>query len=138
MHFAGITNIDELLKNAGEDVETSDFEMPTTMRPEVRKKLNKAIAPYTTGSESNNTYFKIVPLDNFFEVLEAHGYVPLQEDNTYWSGGLFGEEGRANIELGVKYSVDTNGFFKPVTNAMLVINWTKIPSGKYEITAYIS
>ena len=138
MHFAGITNIDELLKNAGEDLEASDFEMPETMKSEVRKKLNKAIASYTTGIESNNTYFKKVPLDNFFEVLEAYGYVPIQEDNTYWSGGLFGERGSATIELGIKLSIDEQGFFKPVTNAMLAVQWAKMPSGKYEVNAYIS
>ena len=138
MHFAGIANIDELLKNAGEDLEASDFEMPTTMKKEVREKLNKAIAPFTTGSASNNTYFKTVPLDSFFEVLEEYGYVPIQEDNTYWVGGLFGEKGRATIDLGVKFSMNADGFFKPVTNAMLAIQWTKMPSGNYEVNAYIS
>ena len=61
---------------------------------ETKDKINKEIQ-----NVLKPTYFKEIPLDDLFKVLDKYNIVPIQEDNTYWSGMLTG---------GVKRAIDTH------------------------------
>jgi len=65
-----------------------------------------------------------------FEVLEINNVIAVQEDGTPWSGILCGDDGNTSIEL----KIDD----KLIDNAMLILQWHKMESGRYEINTYIS
>lgn len=78
----------------------------------------------------SKTYHVAIPLNDAFDLLESHGFTPVQEDGTPWSGIFCGREGRAVIDL-------TYGGI--LSRKCLVISWYKMDvSGKYEVTAYVS
>ena len=97
--------------------------------------VNKEISALIT-----NRYFHSIPLDDIFSVLEKYGLIPLQEDYTQWSGFLTGETGHADIDVGYassKREKDGITFYTPTRNNMLHLSWYTMPSGKYEVTAYL-
>jgi len=104
-----------------------------------RKKLNTQIQKILKP-----TYFKDIPLDKIFDALEKNGLVPIQEDNTYWSGLLLGGSDKTemvNFNLGWKNeSVKKNGMnvYMAVPNAVLTMTYYKMGSGKYEVIGYVS
>lgn len=104
-------------------------------RKKINKDLQKLLAP---------TYFKKIPLNDMFKVLEKHGLVPIQEDNKYFDGFLIGgvkDTVMVNFNLGWKNElVDDKGIKKymAVPNAFLTMSYHKMPSGKWEIIGYIS
>src|SRR4030043_104320 len=69
---------------------------PTTVPPSIKNKIN------TELHEINTTYHSAIPLDRIFNSLEKRGLVPLQEDNTEWSGFLLGREGQIYLPLAAK------------------------------------
>ena len=71
---------------------------------------------------------------SIFSLLQKHGIIAVQEDGTKWSGFLSGAKGEAKIDLAIKKGNMTH----PAKNAMLVINWYKMPTGKFELTTRIS
>lgn len=101
-------------------------------RSKLNRKISKILKP---------TYFDKIPLEDIFDVLEEHGLVPLQEDNTYWSGILAGgvkKTEQMTINLGWK-DTEQNKQYQPVSNAMLSLSYYKMPkSGKYEVIAYVT
>ena len=135
MKFAGILNIDELLKKAGEDFGIEDMKLPVRLSPTVKKKMNKAIHMFGTNPETGNKYYDAIPLEEIRDAIKQFGYTTLQEDNTEWEGMLTGESGNEYFHLGT--NLNREGFFEPVLNAQLALSWYRVPSGKYEITAYI-
>jgi hypothetical protein len=91
------------------------------------------------------TYFKSIPLDQMFKILEKHGMVPLQEDNTYWSGLLIGGSKKTEMvtfPLGWKdEDVSDRGIkrYMAVPNSVLTMSYYKMDaSGKFEVIAYVS
>lgn len=97
--------------------------------------VNKEISALIT-----NRYFSSIPLDGIFSILEKYGMIALQEDYTAWSGFLTGESGHADIDVGYassKREKDGYTFYTPTRNNMLHLSWHKMPSGNYEITAYL-
>ena len=140
MDFVNVDTIEDLLKLAqdqNEDfVSSGDLELDDKITPRVRKLLNKAITPYTTGSETGNKHFDGIPITEMMKALEEQGYTLLQEDFTPWEGWLTGEEGKATMQLGVKRKMEQR--YEPVKNTMLVLSWYKVMPHKYEINAYIS
>jgi hypothetical protein len=85
-------------------------------------------------------YHDGIPLDIIREIMEKHGMVLLQEDNTEYSAIFCGREGVAHIRFGYKStSYDVNGIptYIPFDNSLLVMTWYKLNS-KYEIIKYIS
>ncbi len=88
------------------------------------KTVNNAL--YDIG----RTYHSFIPLAEMFGLCESNGLMPLQEDGTPWSGVLWGVDGRTSIDLR-----DTA---TGKINRWLNISWYKMPSGRYEVTAYIS
>jgi hypothetical protein len=81
-------------------------------------------------------YYKGIPLDELFNLLRGSYIEPIQEDGDIWSGFLTGAEGRTTFELAM---LDNNsGEYKPVKDCVLSLSWYKMPSGKFEIVAYLS
>lgn len=105
-------------------------------RKKINADLQKVLKP---------TYFKSIPLGQMFKVLEKHGLVPLQEDNTYWSGLLAGgvkETEMVHFNLGYKNDYKEDGKIKrymAVPNAVMTMTYYKMPqSSNYEVIGYIS
>jgi len=95
-----------------------------------RRKINQKLY------EISKAFHAQIPIQKIFNALEEYEVVPLQEDNTIWSGMLLGESGRATINIASKYS-KTDSTYRPYTNTMLILLWHKTDS-RYEITAYLS
>lgn len=70
-------------------------------------------------------YFDEIPLKEISELFKENCAMLLQEDGTEWSGILCGDNSSATFEVkGIK----CNG---------LRLGWYKMPSGRYEINAYL-
>ena len=100
-----------------------------------RNRINKAI--HALGN-----YHTEIPLQEIFDILKQESVVVLQEDGRKWSGLLVGgaecgskeaEDQRANFILAVKTE---KGYMPSKQN--LILNWCKMPSGKYEIVSYVA
>jgi hypothetical protein len=104
-----------------------------------RKKVNTQIQKLLKP-----TYFKDIPLDGLFSILEKNGLIAIQEDNTRWSGLLLGGSDRTEMvhfNLGWKNeSTKIHGMdvFMAVPNAVLTMTYYKMQSGKFEVIAYVS
>ena len=77
----------------------------------------------------SSQYWKAVPLKEIFQAVEQRGYQPVQEDLTPWQGLLTGRNGRADINLAKSGKMQT---------LYLHLQWYRMESGNYEVTAYIS
>ena len=102
-----------------------------TMRPNARRRMAGEVA-----SVVRPTYFSTIPRMEIFEPIEAAGFAVLQEDFTKWSGLLCGREAHVYFSLGC--NPDEYGVYEEVTNAMLAMSWYQMPSGHYEVLAYIT
>lgn len=127
-----------------------DFMSKKKLKGNVRQKMNKEI-----NKLLKPTYFDSIPLKDIFKILEKHGVVPLQEDATYWSGFLMGGTKKtemvyfnlgwknfedSGLESGggrVKYP-NASGQYMIISNAVLALSYFKMPSGRYEVIAYVS
>ncbi len=79
------------------------------------------------------TYFDAIPLEEIFNTVKAHGFVPLQEDGEEWEGFLCGgskETVQVYFDLG-----NENGL---IDNAALALSYFKMGSGRWEVISYIS
>ena len=98
-----------------------------------RTAISKAIAAL-------GTYHTEVPLTELFAALAAHNIVPLDVDNTEWSGFVMGENSSTIFRLADKATAyqHTSGatMYQPLRTA-LALQWYKI-STKFEINAYLS
>ena len=78
-----------------------------------------------------NKYFTEVPLDKIFEIIkstmsdETGEIYAIDESGEAWEGFLCGTDGRASIAL-------------KNCKLYLFIGWYKMPSGRFEVNAYIS
>lgn len=77
-------------------------------------------------------YFKNIPLEEIFTLLENNNVKVVQEDGTDWEGLLCGTEGNVVFSLKCRYCNEN------ISNSLLVLNWFKMPSGNFEITTYLS
>jgi len=105
--------------------------MSGAMKKKMNKKIYKVLKP---------TYFKEIPLQDIFDILEEHNFVPLQEDNTYWSGMLSGgvnKTEQVQFPLGVKDQIDENDMYPVVKGVEMQLSYYKMPSGKYEVISYL-
>ena len=105
---------------------TKPINMPPQDRGAVNRDVHKILEPI---------YFRDIPLGDLFSALERRGYYPIQEDGTPWSGLLVGRDGQARLDLAVR--VD-EAVWAPVKNALLILTWHKMDSGRYEVGGYIS
>lgn len=90
-----------------------------TTNQTIRKCINKQI--YALG-----IYHPQIPLDDIFAIVEKFAGKVVQEDGTPWSGLLCGENGDTYFQIEGK------------KRFCLRLMWYKMPSGNYEITAYVS
>lgn len=74
-----------------------------------------------------NKYFKAIPNDDLFAIVKSAGFRFDPEEEQFI---LLGRDGRATWQL-----YDEEG---REVNHMLVLNWHKMESGRYEVVAYIS
>lgn len=71
------------------------------------------------------TYHAEVPLTQIFEIVKNHAGEVVDVDGTPWGGLLCGENGQATFDIAnVKFH--------------LFLSWYTMPSGRYEITVYVS
>jgi len=101
----------------------------------IKKKINGEIQKFLKP-----TYFKKIPLQPLFDILEKYSIVPLQEDDTIWDGLLLGgikKTERVDFTLGDLSSKDSKNRYLVITNAKLSLSYYKMESGKYEVIAYI-
>lgn len=102
-----------------------------------RTKANRAFEALV-----RNTYFPSIPWDKIEAILKANGIVALQEDGTEWAGFFAGRDGNARIELAPADSARsenrTDTFYTPYENALLILSWHKMDSGRYEVNLYVS
>jgi len=108
------------------------FEKGNLLKTSIRKKVNNDITKFIT-----NIYFKEIPLKELFSILEKHGIIVLQEDMRKWSGILVGKNETTSFDIAPVESKNGDEYI-PYGNAKLFLQWYKMGSGKYEITAYVS
>lgn len=106
--------------------------LPKKTKDKINKEIQDILKP---------TYFKEIPLNDLFKVLDKYNIVPIQEDNTYWSGMLTGgvkDTVQTYFELAWKDSKEGNRYTQEIPNASLALSYYKMPStGRYEIISYL-
>jgi hypothetical protein len=105
------------------------------LKANIKKKINKDIINLTTP-KNKTQYFDKIPLQTIFDILSKYGVIALQEDNTPWDGFLVGKSATVDFPLAPIDSKEGD-MYTPFGNASLRLQWYKMPSGRYEITAYI-
>lgn len=101
----------------------------------LKKKINNAIHKITKP-----TYFSQIPLGDVFQALNHFGIIALQEDQTEWSGFLCGGVDKTEqvyFDLGWIEDKDEKNRYLVIKNSVLSLSYYKMPSGKYEVIAYI-
>ena len=92
-----------------------------------------------------NKWYDAIPLKQIFDVLDQNHVYPLDEDGTYWHGMLIGgsecgSEGsrhqQAHFYLAYRDPSDITWLIRKAREA-LHLSWCKMPSGRFEIVAYI-
>lgn len=68
-----------------------------------------------------------IDLESIFHCVQAEGGLPVDEAGESWSGFLCGESGHCVIHV--------EGIGR---NVGLYVGWYKMPSGRYEVTSYVS
>ncbi len=96
------------------------------MKTTERKKVNRAI-----GEVVKPIYFEAIPLQDLFDTIESFGYLVVDEEHNPWTGFLCGAEGTVCFDILDK---DTGKLDK----SNLLLQWYTMPSGRYEITAYVA
>ena len=123
------------VKSLTRDVPANYISKIKLTRPGANK-VSKQVAKVVKG-----TYFIEIPLKGIFDALRKSGLVALQEDQTEWSGFLLGgvkKTEQIHFLLGWADSKDTKGRYQVVPDAALNLSYFKMPSGKYEVLAYVS
>jgi hypothetical protein len=95
------------------------------LKSTVRGKINSQLQ-----RDFSRNYWDSIPLTKIFQILEDNGVVAVQEDGTPWDGFLCGREGSVSIELKSDDII--------IENAMLILQWYKMESSKYELNIYVS
>ena len=105
-----------------------------------RKRVNKQIHVFTKP-----IYFDTIPLDGLFSILQNEGIVVIMEDNREWQGFLCGESADVNFVLADQTKPETPDWGSEFTvynhvieNVELRLTWYRMPSGRYEIVAYLT
>ncbi len=122
-------------------IKTADFLKKTSSRlpQNIKSQIQKQIYEVTKD------YHDQIPLQSMFDVLKSFNIVPLQEDGTLWSGMLIGGAECGSDEVAdqiagfdLAFQDPNQNRFIPINNTLLQIQWCKMPSGKYEVVAYLS
>ena len=106
-----------------------------TLNSSIKKKINKDITNLTTP-KNKTKFFDKIPLQTIFDILLKYNIVALQEDFTKWDGFLTGASATVDFDI-APISTKEGMVYQPFTNASLRLQWYKMETGRYEITAYI-
>ncbi len=102
-----------------------------------RKYINKLLSDLTSPNFKTR-YFNEIPLGDIDDVLAKRNMLLIDGDEgTPWSGFLTGRAETVHFDVAYKIK-DERGFYTPIINSKLFLQWYKMPSGKYEITTYLS
>lgn len=93
-----------------------------------RKKLNKEISKMI--KKNGGCYFDKLPIAQINDCLKKYDFELLNEDGTKFCAFFCGSNGRTAINYGKKGDI--------AEFSTLQFSWYEMPSGKYEITTYIS
>jgi len=98
----------------------------------IRSKINKELQKIST---TKGNYYKAIPLQDIFDVLEnSAGIIPIQEDGAKWDGFLTGRDAQIHFDLVIE---DIGGKYKLIDNCQLNLSWYKMESGNYEINVFL-
>ena len=111
------------------------------LKAPIKKKINKELINLTTP-KGKTFYFRQIPLQDIWAILEKYGIVVLQEDGTKWDGFLTGRSAQVYFDI-APIDSEIEGYSKyrihvPYTNANLALSWYKMSSGNYEINTYVT
>ena len=112
--------------------EAKKYNLAMGVRKRMRTAVRKVLKP---------TYFTQIPLQDLFDAMSKFDVVALQEDNTEWYGFLLGRDESTLFRLGDANKFETKHGYKmyeQYDNVALQLSWYKMPSGKYEVTGYIT
>ena len=105
-------------------------------RPPQRQARTSTKATFTKAAKQandqiydliQNKYFRSIPNDELFSIVKRAGFRFDPEEEEFF---LVGRDGKATWQL-----YDEEG---REVNHMLVLNWHKMDSGRYEVVAYVS
>lgn len=77
------------------------------------------------------TYWQSIPIGKICDIARSCKLELVDESGEPWEGILTGRDGRCDIEIADAESLDSTGQY-------LHLQWSKMPSGRYEINAYIN
>lgn len=101
-----------------------------------RKRINAKL------QEISKKYHPAIPTGEIRDALADELILLLQEDGTVWSGILCGNSSRTTFEISGHGNSTNFGelprMYEPFEDCLLDLSWYKMPSGNYEINAYLS
>jgi len=83
------------------------------------EKKARRLAGNAIGQLTHNRYFESLPISDVASILQSHGFDPAGLVGIY-----VGHEGRIHEQVGAK--------------TFLSLSWYRMPSGRFEITAYLT
>ena len=75
-------------------------------------------------------FHSVIPVSELDRILRANGMKLVQEDGTDFEGFFCGEHSRATIDIAFEDGTECE--------SVLVLEWCKMESGRYEINTYLS
>lgn len=92
-------------------------------------KVNKELCKFPT-------YWNYIPFKEICEILKKYDLIPIQEDNSEWSGFLCGDSQQELFTLG--HFLEDADFYVPVEKTCLSLSWYNMGNGRYEILTYLT
>jgi len=131
-----------------QDIQIDSMMSESEINANRRKKLTKILNDLKWSKKGANkilsdisrTKYDSIPLDEIFSACEKFGLIPLQEDNTKWSGILCGDNEYVYIPVGwdtSEYLVNGIKTYIPITTTCLTLGWYRFNNGRYEITTVL-
>ncbi len=81
-------------------------------------------------------YWDYIPFKEICEELKKFDLIPIQEDNTAWSGLLCGDSQQELFTLG--HFLEDADFYIPIEKTALSLSWYNMGNNRYEILAYLT
>lgn len=93
------------------------------------KKVNKVLTNFPV-------YWNYIPFKEICEELKKFELIPIQEDNTAWSGFLCGDSQQEYFTLG--HYLENADFYVPIERTQLSLSWYNMGNGRYEILTHLT
>lgn len=81
-------------------------------------------------------YWDYIPFKEICDELKKFNLIPIQEDDTAWSGILCGDSQQELFTLG--HYLENADFYVPVKNTFLSLSWYNMGNGRYEILTHLT